>query len=353
MFAFLLLALAMLLAENASGPLRLLQSMPLASRPPVGGATRRAMVKGTRHCFACGKREYSISWHGHDNVQWCHKAHLRYIRNQIDKEPLHPSWSSVRSHIHDVDNTGCLIFSADCRQDVQSMKSCGAVLAASEQWNSTVNMCFVCGFAHHMYWPWTMMQVVLSFLPMSPSKLTSVNLRHVMLEVKKTFAGLKVQNGVLVHNCTTGLDPFKNPMERQSGFVKFESLLDELKQWKQCSEALALVIDASEQVKLGDLLTVLRTSSLNTYQGRADYGNIRLCRALVFMNGKQFCDSISEWHLLCNQSLHLRQVTKQLGLSHFKVAMEFLLGLQALLARSNYCLNDFATFLCLAYAGHS
>ena len=311
------------------------------------------MVKATRRCFACKKLEYSVSWHGRDDVQWCHAAHLRYIRNRKGREPLHPSWSCVREHVHDLDKTGNLIFAAGCRADVQAMLSCGAVLSASKSWHSTAQVCFVAGFALHMYWPWTMMQVVLKLLGHKPIIVTGTFMRNISKEIKSMFQGVKVHNGILVNGNASGLDPFKNPMERQSGFVKFNSLADETKQWQSCCVALAAVLDASDEISIADLLAVIRNSSLSTFSGKADYGNIRLCRAMVFMNRKKFHDSSDEWSLLCNQSPHLKAVVKKLGLSSFSVAVEFRDAFRILLNQNGYCLNDLATFLCLAFAGHS
>ncbi len=79
------------------------------------------MAKGKRPCFMCGKRDFSHTWHGQGDVPWCHKAHQRFMRDCIDKETLHPSWSLVRRHIHDVDNTGSLIYAAGARADVQAL----------------------------------------------------------------------------------------------------------------------------------------------------------------------------------------------------------------------------------------
>ena len=244
----------------------------------------------THYCQGCQKQESSYRWHGPSPCLWCHKFHLMLARSYPSPLPHLPAWHALAAHVRAHDRTGHPITPCDRRHDVQRLHSVGSICFASRSWNLVSDFAMLCGYVMPLYWSWPMLHMASVIMSQAPQHLAGTRVQLCLKSCGIRFKDLRVQQGRLMPGCR-GLNVLQNPSARRPGAVAIRNRFREHSRWKDCCAQLAVVLESFSEVRISDLLAALRNANLTTCSGRNTYGNIRLCRCLVFMTHRRFLDS--------------------------------------------------------------
>ena len=129
-------------------------------------------------------------------------------------------------------------------------------------------------------------------------------------------------------------------------------MVQQLPLWRQvCAEMAKQLKSKQKPIEIQTLLDILRDHNglgFTAYTGKADYGNLRLCRLLIHSYGCRFADSRRDFYLLYRCSPHVSRRFDQIGIGeNYALAIHVRNGLREIMKNKRYSLSDLTCYLCL------
>ena len=99
---------------------------------------------------------------------------------------------------------------------------------------------------------------------------------------------------------------------------------------------------------IDEALAILREGKTKAFNGKPDYKNIRLMRALCLLMNKPLKDTEKTWRRLRRMSKSVKKNVKACGIYSYGTALKFRDSMRRRLDDDSYSLDNLICFVCLA-----
>jgi hypothetical protein len=298
-----------------------------------------------KYCAYCEKQHVSIQWNRRDDLYWCESGRQYMIR----KYPVitHFGWSKLESSMNDRDSTGFGIVRMADRPDLRALYSLVSILKQHRVWNNIPALLYAAGLGIQLYSEYAITVLATELVKYQPAQLyvqDAPEWKVILRNVRYVLKDLTISEGQIMTN-GIGRHVTQNPSERANGMVRFKQMLRSNKKWYDCCKSLAPFF--GQPICMQCFFSVFIKHRIGGFTASTKYGNVRLCRSLIYACRGVFDDNDRSWKVFKSMSPHVRSMCKELGIKSTTNASEIRDLLRIETGYNEYSFADLMVFVCL------
>ncbi len=113
--------------------------------------------------------------------------------------------------------------------------------------------------------------------------------------------------------------------------------------------SLGQFYDQGDSADFDEALAILREGKTKAFNGKPDYKNIRLIRALCLLMNKPMKDTETTWRILRCMSKSVKKKVKACGIYAYATALKFRDSMRRRFDDDSYNSDNLICFVCLAF----